>query len=81
MSRCSDDPSLDDSDSDIKAEFSTSCPLGACDGSGTIRERHGFQGDRTDDYDCECRGVASDPVDDLADLVDNVITLRTKEAA
>lgn len=81
MSRYSDDPSFDDADGDLRAEFSTSCPLGACDGSGTVRERHGLSGARTDDYDCECRSIGEDPVDDLATIADNVITMRTKEAA
>lgn len=83
MSRYLDDPSFDDTDGELRAEFSTSCPLGACDGSGTIRERHGFSGGPTDNYDCECRAV-SDSIDELADIADNVITihpLRTKEAA
>lgn len=85
VNRYSDcEPSLDDNEGDLRAEFSTRCPLGACDGSGTIRERHGFSFGPTDNYDCECQSTVEDPVDDLAELQDSVVTIhpvRTKEAA
>lgn len=85
MSRSECDPSYDDEEDALRAEFSTSCPLGVCDGSGIIRERHGFRSGPTDDYACECQSIGvEDPVDDLADLQSNVVTIhpiRIKEAA